>query len=797
VASAVADKPQFTVEDDDQKKPQFSVEDDASATPPATAAPEQKEPTFLEKASQGKASLWDTVKHAANPLNIPGDVSETLGKVGDWSQKKAEQKHTEELGNIAKGGQAPEMSAYTPAAGYDLLGRIAHMGSGATSPTNVAIGAGAIAAPEIVGPALLAHGGYNAIKAGADIADKGANPENVENLLTSGAEVVGGGASLGEIPARGGISKTLTGRLADKAVRGTPLTEEGRIAAATQQAQVVKPPTQNETEYAARVKEAIPELQQVAQANVGKIKTPRDAVNALNERISQIEAPISDLVKGNDTIVHPDQYTQGIEDKVSQRLNQNPGTFKPKEIEAAKNAVREFVGDQPKSLEELENNRRRLNDDANDYYKAKKSGQRSMDVSDATAVAQRTAADAIRDMLYGDEQRPGLLEGAGVEATDENGNPLGLRDMRRKVGNLLEIRNHFEDAITKAENAGDWKLSKVMRSGPSLAAGGAGALFGMLSGGPVGLGAGLAAGEVGKAIHDYKTSKNPNLNVQKMFRNLADTSPSTGIGVNAAPRAPSYEWPVGPQIGHAEPIGPKLPPEPFELGPIGTPAAREGMWQQQVGTPPEIGWGGPTSPYREPIGPKFQEESHLGPIQGTQTPLHLPTNPQEAPLFNLPNINAPRNVPEIQRLAGTQTAPPVGMAPEGSLPPIGGAGREGTLSRIGGGTPKPSGVSLGAGEDLGEGLGTQHVITKDGQRIGSITVEPKDGGKTLHVHWLGGDFGPGLRPQLMDEVERLYPEAEKFTYDRRRLAKGAEAATTEQREMKIKKMTPPKPAGQT
>jgi hypothetical protein len=745
----------------------------------APEAPAQKDPTFLEKAAQGanltgsggKLGLWDVVKHSLNPMAIPGDVSESLGKVGDWAKGKAEQKQTEDLANVAKGGTSTGSGA-----GYDLLGRVANVGSGATSPSNVAIGAGAIVAPEIVGPALLAHGGYGVAKNAADIADKGANPENTEGLFTSGSEMAGGGASLGEIPSRGGISKTLTGRLADKAVRGTPLTEEGRIAAATQQAQVVKPPTQNEVEYAARVKEAIPELQQVAQANVGKIKTPRDAVNAINERISQIESPISDVVKGNDTIVHPDQYTQAVENKVGQRLSQNPGTFKPKEIEAAKNTVREFIGDQPKTLEELENNRRRLNDDANDYYKAKKSGQRSMDVSDATAVAQRTAADAIRDMLYGDEQKAGLLEGAGVEAKDENGNPLSLRDMRRKVGNLLEIRNHFEDAITKAENAGDWKLSKVMRSGPSLAMGGAGALFGMLSGGPVGLGAGLMAGEAGKAIHDYKTSKNPNLNVQKMFRNLADTSPSPGISVNATPRAPSYEWPVGPQVGHAEPIGPKLPPEPFELGSIAPPAARTGMWQQQVGGPPDLGWGGPTSPYREPIGPQMQHETPLGSIHGTQLPLGLPPGPKEAPLFNIPQ---------------TPGRVPAGPPPSG-LQPIGGAGREGILGRVGGGASKPSGVTLGAGEDLGEGLGTQHVITKDGQRIGSITVEPKDGGKTLHVHWLGGDFGPGLRPQLMDEVERLYPDAEKFTYDRRRLAKGAEAATTEQREMKIKKMTPPK-----
>jgi hypothetical protein len=96
----------------------------------------------------------------------------------------------------------------------------------------------------------------------------------------------------------------------------------------------------------------------------------------------------------------------------------------------------------------------------------------------------------------------------------------------------------------------------------------------------------------------------------------------------------------------------------------------------------------------------------------------------------------------------------------------------------------PGALAFSPGEDLGPGLGTQHEITKNGQRVGSITVEPKDNG-VLHVHWLGGEFTAADRQPIMDAIKSEYPETRKITYDRRRLAKGANAATTEGREMNV------------
>lgn len=97
-----------------------------------------------------------------------------------------------------------------------------------------------------------------------------------------------------------------------------------------------------------------------------------------------------------------------------------------------------------------------------------------------------------------------------------------------------------------------------------------------------------------------------------------------------------------------------------------------------------------------------------------------------------------------------------------------------------------SSIKLSAGEDLGPGLGTEHTIhTPDGKRIGSVTVEPKGDG-VLHVNWLGGDLaGNATRSDIMNALKQEYPGTTKLTYDRRRLAAGADAATTEPREMNV------------
>jgi hypothetical protein len=705
------------------------------ATPVAATPPPDK-PSIWNAVKQAAGNAWDVTKRQMNPMmTSAAGISENLGKIGDIAQQKAEEKHTQELGSIAKGGQAPAMAAYTPSAGYDLLGRVAHMASGATNPTNLEIAGAAVAAPEIVGPALLAHGGYGVAKNAADIAEKGLNPENAEGLFTSGAEAAGGAGSIGEIPKGGGLTGPLRQTLAEKTVGGL----------------VRKPPlaTMQDIKFGRDPARAI--------AKEGIVAPSKEAlVQKIDGRIGELSDALEQQLQNHPNAgAHID--AEPIIDKHVDRAVQdakkvgNQGAVN--RLEALRTALKSEYGPLQGNPHEMNNLKRSIGDAGSQLGAFK-----------ATDPLEASAASAMGD-IYSDlknEVNKAIPEGKAIN---------------ERIADLIGAKTGVARNIALKENVSP---------------------FSVLS--PSHMVAKIAEGTVGSAP------------VRTGLARIINAG-----NVEGAPKIQPFTPPVpkgllGPgatELGMGADTSGPVPASERQEPMIWTPEMRARVARETAAPPPRVqgettglgtiqnpslvgarGQGGVRTPIRGLL--PEQVAPQPGPVRGPQMGLNIPTGPEEAPLFNLPNVNTPRNVPELGRIAGTQTAPPVGMAQEGGLHPIGGAGREGTLGRVGAAASKPSGVSLGPGEDLGEGLGTQHVITKDGQRIGSITVEPKDGGKTLHVHWLGGDFGPGLRPQLMDEVERLYPDAEKFTYDRRRLAKGAEAATTEQREMKIKKMTPPK-----
>jgi hypothetical protein len=140
----------------------------------------------------------------------------------------------------------------------------------------------------------------------------------------------------------------------------------------------------------------------------------------------------------------------------------------------------------------------------------------------------------------------------------------------------------------------------------------------------------------------------------------------------------------------------------------------------------------------------------------------------------------PEPVPTVSKDPFALTSPDTGTEPaiQTSLFPQ-------PPSVAGGGPASFKKLTLSPGEDLGLGMGSEHTITNpQGQRIGSAQIEMKPDG-VAHVHWLGGDFSDYGRKDVMGAIQEAYPNAEKITYDRRRLAKGADAATTTPRQMNV------------
>jgi hypothetical protein len=503
----------------------------------------------------------------------------------------------------------------------------------------------------------------------------------------AGTGDIGGatGEALGTVAA-GGIANELpnVSRIADKVVRGTPFTDAGRLDAAVKQITTVKPPTMNEVEYEGRVRQAVGDLQDIATKNGGKIESPIDARNAINERIGQLEHPIGTQLEAlrNDPRfqVHPDEYQGAISSAIDQALGKLD-TLNPEEKAAAKAKVMDWFGERPKSYAELEGNRQRMNQEADKYWKADTAGKRAIDVSDATATAQRAAGNALRDMLYGDDANPGMLEKAGIKITDSDGNPVNMRDFRKRVGNLIEIRDHFEDAIVKAQRSGDWSAFGAMSKGPSLAAGGLGALWGMMSGH---LGLGIVGGEALKSLADYRNTKNANLNTEKAFRNLASTAPqepAPQLNVTATQPPPLRDQRALPAPATAAGWN-----EPDTSGPV-----RGGRWTTPAAQLSGVG----------AIHAQFVREIPHAPAEVPNRPL-LPAPQPEVPLpaTNIPPLVTPQHAVEptgtmenpslvgIRGQGGIRTAAPRfrGEIPEkpSSLGAIGGPEpRQGELGAIG------------------------------------------------------------------------------------------------------------------
>lgn len=647
-------------------------------TPPKVPANKQNlpgaGPTMLEKVNKGIVPMTPPTQFEKERPQLPENGGFGVSVLGtpDWSTiKNVGRGVWHGLGNVASFGkelgkdisdpnkplffggaeEGPQESTLHKYVIAPSEAESKKAQSGEISPIE-SIGHSAAAAIPFVGPWVAGH------------AEKAGKTGNfAEEAGEAGGEMLGG--KLGEKAVGAAAHPLDTAQTLKDIATGTPRTEAGRLEAAKQQALTVKKPSMSETEYQQKVTNALPDLQKIAQDNKGKIKTPRQAVTGINNRIAEMEAPISDHLQAHpEEVVHPDEYLADLHGAMDGALKNSNVKLTPKEMDAAKTKVMELVGDQQQSMNEIEKTRRRLNTEAEDYFSSRPADKRVMDASDATAIAQKAAGNYLRSRLYGDDAKPGWLERAGVTAVDQAGNPVSIRDLRRKVGNLIDVRDHFEDAMTRAEATGDWKPFDKMFSGPSMAAGAIPAALGTVAGGPLGGLLGLLGGEGLKAWGDYLRSKNPNLNTQKMFSNLERTSPPNTVSPQVRAPLHQYQFPIGPQTSDfAEPIGPATPPGNFQMENLAP--NRSGLWQQQVGGMPPIETGAP-SPGRsvEPIGPQPARETPLGPITGEQVPMNLPEPQHE--LFNLPQT------------------PRVGEAPptEGGPGEIGGKGREGTLQPI-------------------------------------------------------------------------------------------------------------------
>ena len=377
----------------------------------------------------------------------------------------------------------------------------------------------------------------------------------------------------------------------------------------------VQKPSIKQTGYAEKVTNAVPDLQQIAADNKGQIQTPRDAVDAIENHIGKLEQPMSDAAKAMHSAGNTIDVQRPVSSAIDRAFDEKAGAYKPSEVAHAKANLEDYISGH-KSLFELENLRRRLNNEASAYYKMSPADRAASGIADADMTAARAAADQLRTELYGDGKNAGAFENAGMQGD--------VRGLRQRVGNLLEIRDTLQKAITRAENTGDFSLMReAFTRNPRgmIGSGGIGALLGFAAGGPIGAIAGGTLGEFGNALKAYSESANPNLNVQKAFGKL------TRMG---EPNLPQVEFKPPQQIPR---VAGTQQPLPMPNGPLF-------QMGQTPATPP------PAPP---------------PPIVGEQLPLEMGG---QGSLFQMGQTAAPRSIGPLS------SAPSRTMLPERSSAPI-------------------------------------------------------------------------------------------------------------------------------
>jgi hypothetical protein len=199
---------------------------DMSTAQPIQAQPSAAQPVTLDMSTakpiaapvpQG-SDWWDAAKKIGSAVwsSTPlGDLSDRADEIQKW----AAQKYQEQT-DPAKTPNPDARATF----GLGVLRDLAGLVHGGTSPEGAALTGATIAAPEIMGPALVAHGVGTALSA-----EGGAlNPDALQQRLMGAAEAAGGAAATGQgfsepTPFSEAVRRTLPGqRVSPSAVNVTP-----------------------------------------------------------------------------------------------------------------------------------------------------------------------------------------------------------------------------------------------------------------------------------------------------------------------------------------------------------------------------------------------------------------------------------------------------------------------------------------------------------------------------------------------------------------------------------------------
>jgi hypothetical protein len=526
-------------------------------------------------------------------LNYAGNK---LGELEDWATGKRDVAEEANLSNVARGGKAVEPGSLGDRASYyDAAARVARFGRGAISPIGVGATAATVAAPTIMGPVLVAHGGYNAVKHAPGALE--GNPEEAEQALGGLAEATGG-AAVGRgswMGARGraqaalpeGETPTVRQTLAQtepaRAMRAagevlSPITERLRVPEAPKALTQAIQPGVNIPRAQESIGIAGPRLQQLKQAGrimgedgepLAEFKSPADLLQGVKsakahvwDAIEDRLGPVGDLARAN---------TSPVADAMEASVSKRTASQFPKTAEAIK--ARAATYRDGMSLRDIENAIQDANNDLRNFYKRPGATDSPTGPDMAATEAEVKALRSLLDKKVAD------LRGSGV------------KDLKREYGALRDVEKAAARAnavATRQKGATLWEGLAALRAAGDF-----------VSGNVLGAARGAGTLAVGRWLAKLR---DPNFLIDKAFQGSKAFQPAGAIerppidvaqGEFAAPIRPSPEAPPVARAGVQSATRMLPSAERLQL-----PGRTEG--QQAVVTPEPQGRLQLTTPLGEP-----------------------------------------------------------------------------------------------------------------------------------------------------------------------------------------------------
>jgi hypothetical protein len=483
--------------------PEYAHLDDATiqrnmtrkAAPAAAPKPEKK--SFLQR-------LW-----AATPM---GEASAAIDEATE-GLPNVEKRDTENLTAAAQGKPQPHGQLGQWA--LRSLQKSGDVVKGAVSPAGLAtIGAGVVA-PEIVAPAMFAHGGWNLAKSAPGALE--GRPEDVEQALMSSSEMAAGGAGIRAVqvspkPTATGQMMRAAGRFTGNVITGEP--PSFKVPEASKSLTQAVQPGVNIPRAAETIPKAGRRLQQMrASGQLTKADgTPLREIRSTGDQLEAVTSAKKNILGEIQNRMGPVKDLQPDVSPVAEAIRGSVDKITGKQFPSQASAIERRAATYDEggySIADIESRIQSANKSLRNFYKQPTAGENptSMDM-DATLAEVKT----LRELL---DKHIENLSGDGVkELKSEYG---AMRDLERATARQHAI-------ATRTKGAGLWEgLAYVHAAGD------------LLSGDALGAVRGAGAVTVGRML---KTLRDPNFLIDQSFHGPKAFEAAEPIAKSSGPPPP-------------------------------------------------------------------------------------------------------------------------------------------------------------------------------------------------------------------------------------------------------------------